>query len=247
MIDILVADQNPILRELIPNFFRDGGYTFSFVTNCFEIVPFVERQNPSVIIISDSVVKLGCERILTQCRGLIPNAKIIYISRKQTITQRLAHMNAGADDVLCQPISYYEVLMRIKRYYELIKDVVEINQSIRYYWDKTIELSNGNLFDRSFPCRKVALTKQQEIIVRNLMIHTLLPVEFLMRETKIHNKNTLAVTVHRLNVSLQNNSFSVVIRSRYGRGYSLNRLNQESSAEGTPKSLSLRGESASQP
>jgi DNA-binding response OmpR family regulator len=215
--------------------------------NCSEIIPIVQKQNPSVIIIGDSVVRFGCENIFAQCRCLIPNAKIIYVSKKQTITQRLAHMYAGADDVLCQPISYYEVFIRIKRYYELVRDVVKANLNICYYWDKTLELSNGNLFERSNPCREVALTKQQEIILKNLMMHTLLPVEFLMRETKINSKNTLAVTVHRLNIILQNNSFSVVIRSRYGRGYSLNRLDQESSVEETPKSLSLPEGSESQP
>lgn len=125
---ILVVDDNHTNLAIMQEIF-DGHYELKSATSGKECLVLADRFLPDLILLD--IMMPGIDGYET-CRRLrrnpnLPHTKIIMVSAKAMLSERLAGYEAGADDYLTKPFEEQELLSKVRVYMRL-KSVEETNQ-----------------------------------------------------------------------------------------------------------------------
>ena len=111
---ILIVDDEPALRESLSRTLRFEGYTVELASNGVQAVEAVHARQPDGVIL-DMVMPVqdGLEtcRILRAEGILVP---ILMLTARSDVGDRVAGLDAGADDYLIKPFSLQELLARVR-------------------------------------------------------------------------------------------------------------------------------------
>jgi len=111
---ILIVDDEPALRESLSRTLRFEGYTVELAANGVQAVDAVQARQPDGVIL-DMVMPVqdGLEtcRILRAEGILVP---ILMLTARSDVGDRVAGLDAGADDYLIKPFSLQELLARVR-------------------------------------------------------------------------------------------------------------------------------------
>ena len=116
---ILVADDNPEIREIVEILLTGEGYEVIMATNGEEAVNLVDSTIDLIILDVVMPVKTGfvaCNEIREKT-----TAPILFLTAKTQDSDKVIGFSAGGDDYLSKPFSYSELISRVKsllrRYY----------------------------------------------------------------------------------------------------------------------------------
>ncbi|MCC0635184.1 MULTISPECIES: response regulator transcription factor [unclassified Clostridioides] len=116
---ILVADDNPEIREIVEILLTGEGYEVVMATNGEEAVNLVDSTIDLIILDVVMPVKTGfvaCNEIREKT-----TAPILFLTAKTQDSDKVIGFSAGGDDYLSKPFSYSELISRVKsllrRYY----------------------------------------------------------------------------------------------------------------------------------
>nr|UWI49304.1 response regulator transcription factor [Clostridioides difficile] len=116
---ILVADDNPEIREIVEILLTGEGYKVVMATNGEEAVNLVDSTIDLIILDVVMPVKTGfvaCNEIREKT-----TAPILFLTAKTQDSDKVIGFSAGGDDYLSKPFSYSELISRVKsllrRYY----------------------------------------------------------------------------------------------------------------------------------
>jgi len=129
---ILVVDDDVRLRNLLQRFLEDQGYAVRTVADAIQMDRTLARELFALIVLD---FMLPGEDGLTICKRLREagnNTPIIMLTARAAEDDRVAGLDAGADDYLSKPFSPKELLARIRavlrrRAPEALDAVVEVN------------------------------------------------------------------------------------------------------------------------
>ncbi len=110
---ILVVDDDSATRKMINIALTSNGFNVVDAATAAEALSAVGRANPDVILL-DLILPDGdgvdiCRRIRQES-----DVSIIMVTAKRDLTDRLAGLDAGADDYVTKPLSTGELIARIK-------------------------------------------------------------------------------------------------------------------------------------
>ncbi len=72
------------------------------------------ETEPDLIILDLILPRLGGEEVLRRLRGAGKTMPVLVLTAKDAIPDRVANLNAGADDYLVKPFSFSELVARIR-------------------------------------------------------------------------------------------------------------------------------------
>jgi len=113
---ILIADDEPVTRELITNYLARDGHHLHTATNGVECLRIAREILPDLILLDvmmptmdglETCKRLRADPLLAEVPGLI-------ISTLDDRTSRLNGITAGADDFLTKPIDSLELRVRVQ-------------------------------------------------------------------------------------------------------------------------------------
>jgi len=114
MKNILVVDDNQMMRKLIKNLFPVEEFEIKEATNGIEGLDFV-RQNPVDLIITDIVMpKMEGIELIMNLRRDFPKIKIIAISGGKPYYLYMAK-KLGIDGIFTKPLHHQSFLHAVKR------------------------------------------------------------------------------------------------------------------------------------
>lgn len=157
---------------------------------------------------------------LSEVREFLPQARILMLSKKASILDRVEGFEAGADDYLPKPFSMAELRLRVRSLLSLYR-VAEANNGISI-GDLILYPNQGVLIT---PNQRIALTPRETEIVFCLArsLGTVVPRQLLVRtlwpETYEPNPSTIDVYVRRLRRKL--GSYRSIIQTKRNFGYRL--------------------------
>jgi len=70
--------------------------------------------DPDLVILDLILPRMGGEEVLRRLRGAGKTMPVLILTAKDAIPDRLANLNAGADDYLVKPFSFSELVARIR-------------------------------------------------------------------------------------------------------------------------------------
>ncbi len=186
---ILVVDDEPDLVELVKDVLERNDYSVISARNADVAIKKIRESKPDLIILDLNLPGIGgievC-RILKQDRKTI-SIPIIMLTVKSTETDKIAGLEAGADDYMTKPFSTAELVARTRAVLRRILYAGEpgevlVSGNIRldstehmvYVKDKQIDLT-----PKEFNLLYLLMKKKGKVLSRTFLIENIWGYEYL--------------------------------------------------------------------
>jgi DNA-binding response OmpR family regulator len=127
---LLVVEDYAPLRESLARGLRDAGYAVDATGDGTEGLWFAENHPYDVILLDLMLPGTGGLEILKKLRQTGNTTHVLVLTAKDTIADRVAGLDLGADDYLVKPFAFDELLARVRamvrRRYESVDPVLRI-------------------------------------------------------------------------------------------------------------------------
>ena len=111
---ILVVDDEPSVREAVRRALGFEGYDVDLAGDGIEALELLANRPADALIVDVLMPRLDgislCERI----RGSGDRVPILMLTARETVTDRVIGLDAGADDYLVKPFALQELLARLR-------------------------------------------------------------------------------------------------------------------------------------
>lgn len=111
--NILIADDElPLLRFLAKGL-RSEGYECTSLHQLHEILPYVKKHSPTILVLDRLFGAEDSLSIVAAIKALPSPPMILMLTALDEINERVKGLQEGADDYLCKPFDFDELLARI--------------------------------------------------------------------------------------------------------------------------------------
>jgi two-component system OmpR family response regulator len=198
---LLVVEDETRLAELLNRGLTEEGHAVDIAESAEEALDWINVQ-PFDAIVLDVLLPgmdgFDCCRVLRRLRVKTP---ILLLTAKDAVPDRIAGLDAGADDYLVKPFAFGELLARLRALSRRPPDAM------------AVELSAGNV--RLDPSRRRVWKSEAEVFVPNKEFRIL---EYLMRNPdRILSREMIADHVWNYDFPNVTNVIDVHIRNLRGK------------------------------
>jgi DNA-binding response OmpR family regulator len=111
---ILLAEDDESLRSVVERGLREDGYVVDTVTDGDQASAYLRSYDYSVVILDWRMPKRSGLDVLTEARSRRMATPILMLTARDTTSDRVTGLDAGADDYLIKPFDFPELLARIR-------------------------------------------------------------------------------------------------------------------------------------
>jgi two-component system response regulator MprA len=111
---ILVADDEPAVRESLARALRLEGYEVELANDGEEAVEAAGRSAPDAIVLDVLMPRLDGVAACRRLRDGGARTPVLMLTARDAISDRVAGLDAGADDYLVKPFALEELLARLR-------------------------------------------------------------------------------------------------------------------------------------
>jgi two-component system response regulator MprA len=111
---ILIADDELAVREALGRALTSEGYEIAFAGDGDETLVAVERDQPDAAILDVMMPPPDGLEVCRQLRAADNTIPILMLTAKREVSDRVAGLDAGADDYLAKPFALDELLARLR-------------------------------------------------------------------------------------------------------------------------------------
>jgi two-component system response regulator MprA len=113
-VHIVIVDDEAAVRDSLSRTLRFEGYTVSTATDGARALELVRSEKPDGVILDVMMPVLGgldCCRVLRAEGNFVP---VLMLTARGDVADRVAGLDAGADDYLVKPFALQELLARVR-------------------------------------------------------------------------------------------------------------------------------------
>jgi len=218
---LLIVEDNPELADLIGTHLREAGFGNDIVATAEEARILVEAGNHSALLLDLGLPDQDGIELLRSLRAAGHFLPVLVLTARSAIADRVAGLNAGADDYLPKPFAAEELIARVaallrrslgenggeiacgRLRYELASQTVRVGEASIVLAPREVQLLD-------------LLMRHRDKVVRKTQIES---VFFGLGEE--FSSNAAEVSVHRLRRRLQSLEAGIEIVTVRGLGYLL--------------------------
>lgn len=218
---LLLAEDEKELAKALAVILRHSSYSVDVVYNGEDALCYLENGNYDGAILDIMMPKLDGLSVLRKIRDNGSGIPVLILTAKSEIDDRVAGLDAGADDYLTKPFAMKELLARVRAMLRRRTDNVEMSLS---FGDLSLDLSSCML---SCGNESVRLTNKEFQMLEMLITADggIISVEKFMDKIWGYDsdteQNVVWVYVSYLRRKLVGIGSSVVIEAHRNLGYSL--------------------------
>jgi two-component system OmpR family response regulator len=216
---ILVAEDDPSLAEALLRSLRQAGYAVDCAKNGEEADAALEVNEFDVLILDIGLPKKSGLEVLRRLRARHSKVPVLILTARGSLNDRVAGLDAGADDYLAKPFELAELAARVRALtrrgmaggaalishgaltYDQIGRVARVN-------GETIELSA-----REMSLLEILLQRAERLVSKDQLVN------HLCEWGEEVSGNAIEVYVHRLRKKLEPGGVRIV--NVRGLGYTL--------------------------
>ena len=224
---ILVVEDEPAIQELISAALQHAGHRVMRAYSAEEAVPLVNATLPDVVLLDWMLPGLSGIQFARRLRGedRTRDLPIIMLTARGEEQDKVAGLDAGADDYLTKPFSPRELVARIKavlrrRAPQMTEDCVEV-AGLRV--DPVTHRVTGNgrqleLGPTEFRLLHFFMTHQERVFNRTMLLDQVWGDHVFVEE------RTVDVHIRRLRAVLESTGHDCLIQTVRGSGYRFSAL-----------------------
>jgi two-component system response regulator MprA len=217
---LLVVDDDPDVRDSLARALRHAGYSVTTAVHGADALDWLARS-PADLIVLDVLMPMvdgldTCRRLRQRGNGV----PVLVLTARDAVDDRVAGLEAGADDYLVKPFALRELLARIRA---LLRRS-QVPRDVFGYADLTLDLTTRTVFRDG---RVIPLTRTEfellELLLRNA--ERVLEYDVILDELWEYGEapasNTLQVFVGFLRRKLEDGGLPRLVHNVRGVGYVL--------------------------
>lgn len=217
---ILVVEDEPTLAEQLRSALLEEGYAVDVIANGPDALHHGREESFDAVILDLGLPGLDGISVLKGWRAAGRSMPVIILTARDNWTDKVAGINAGADDYLAKPFHMEELFARLRG---VIRRAAGIHQAVLQWGPVSLDTLSGRV---TLNGSHVSLTSHEYRLLSWLMHH---PQEVASRTTLsehiyAHNddpdSNTIEVFVARLRKKLP----AEMIETVRGLGYRLGQI-----------------------
>jgi len=111
---ILVVDDDPGICDSLERALRREDYAVSIARDGEEALTAVESQSPDAVVLDVAMPKLDGLSVCRRLRASGSRVPILVLTARHSLGDKVAGLDAGADDYLAKPFALEELLARLR-------------------------------------------------------------------------------------------------------------------------------------
>jgi DNA-binding response OmpR family regulator len=218
---ILLVEDDPKLAEFIATELGLEGYDVAIAANGMDGLSMARDLQPDLLILDWMLPRISGLDLCLRLRKTGIEVPIIMLTAKDEIPDRVAGLNAGADDYVTKPFSIEELLARVKarlrrthpeEINKLIFEDLTLNPLTRevYRNDQSIELTA-----KEFDLLELLLRHPRQVLTRDRILELVWGYDFM------GESNIIEVYIRALRIKLEANNPKRLLHTVRGVGYVL--------------------------
>lgn len=221
MNNILIIEDEKLIREELQTLLSNAGFAVSCVTDFENVLAQVKEELPDLILLD---INLPAQNGYSLCASIrrFSEVPILFLTGRNTAMDELQALTLGGDDFIAKP---YNIPILLARINALLKRGQAVGQPVCLVHDGvTLDPVAGTL---SVQEKETELTKTELKIMYYLFSHAgeivsrLELVEYLW-DNEIHiDDNTLSVNIMRIREKLRTLGKEGLIHTKRGMGYKI--------------------------
>ena len=218
---VLIVEDETKLAQFIELELKSEGYEVKIATNGFDALSQARELTPDLLILDWMLPGISGLEICQRLRQTGSTIPIIILTAKDETSDRVAGLDAGADDYVVKPFSVEELLARIRVHLRRTQDEetdtlqfgdLVLNSSTWevYRGDRAIELTA-----KEFELLRYLLNHPRQVLTRDQILDRIWGYDF------VENSNIIEVYIRYLRLKLEAEGESRLIQTVRGVGYVL--------------------------
>ena len=219
--NILIVDDEPAVRQAISRALMLEDYSVRMAADGLEALTVIAAEQPDVVILDVLMPVLDGLDVARRLRRDGNHVPILMLTAREAIDDRVAGLDAGADDYLVKPFALDELLARVRALHR--RNVLSDNQVLRFA-DLTLD---PDTLEAQRGSRPIELTRTEYLLLELFLRH---PRQVLTRTVIFehvwgydfgYDSNSLEVYIGYLRRKLEEASETRLIHTKRGFGYVL--------------------------
>ena len=112
--DLLIVEDEDKVREALRQGLRENGYSVIAVGSAEAAIRKLAEDRPRMAIIDIGLPGQDGYAVLRELRRLYGGVRVLILTARDSVKDRVAGLDAGADDYLVKPFAFPELLARIR-------------------------------------------------------------------------------------------------------------------------------------
>src|SRR5262245_6717675 len=223
---LLVVEDEDVIADFLVRGLREEGYTVERSADGEDAAHRLRTESWNVVLLVWWLPKIDGLNVLKQYRAAGDTTAVLFLTARDAVSDRVRGLDGGADDYLCKPFAFEELLARVRA---LARRPAAATGTVLAHRDVRVDLATHRA-ERAGA--RLDLTAKEEALLVFFLRH---PGEVMSR-TRIYEhvwderydglSNTLEVHVMELRRKLEAHG-PRLIHTHRGRGYLFGRMKDE--------------------
>jgi two-component system OmpR family response regulator/two-component system response regulator QseB len=214
---ILLIEDDRLLGEALQDGLRQRGFAVDWQTEGASGLAAVRIEDYQAVVLDLGLPRLSGAEVLKQVRGAGNPVPVLVLTARDAIADRVAQLDAGADDYVVKPVDLDELAARLRalarRQAGAARSVLEVDDLVIDLGARTVTFRGT---DVALPPREFALLETLALNAGRVVTRSQLDARLYAWGEEV-DSNALEVHVHHLRRKLA----PEVIRTVRGVGYLL--------------------------
>jgi two-component system response regulator MprA len=163
---ILVVDDEPAVRDSLERALRIEGYDVELAADGSEALAAVEERSPDALVLDLMMPRVDGLEVCRRLRSGGDRTPVLVLTARDAVSDRVAGLDAGADDYVVKPFVLSELLARLRAL--LRRSLPDTGEQTLRFADLTLdriayEVKRGD--------RVIDLTRTEFLLLELFMLH----------------------------------------------------------------------------
>lgn len=160
---ILIIEDDRQLNNIIAKHLREAGYAVDCCFDGEDGLYYMESVEYDCVILDWMLPKKDGLSVLRTYRGHSRGAPVLMLTARDTVTDRVSGLDAGADDYLIKPFDFDELLARVRA---MLRRRGELRQNVLSLADLRMDTAAHTVTRAG---RRIALTSREYALLEYLL------------------------------------------------------------------------------
>ncbi len=217
---ILIVEDDPGISSAIREGLDEAGYFTMVCRDGERALKLAQHTNFSLILLDLMLPSMDGLSVCRNLRKARVNTPILMLTAKDTVPDRVVGLEAGADDYLCKPFEYEELLARVRA---LLRRENTLKQSKIQIDDLEVDTAARRVHRNG---KEIILTGREYSLLESLAAHAgqILSREVILERVWLDEQsvsNIVDVYIRNLRKKIDDGFDRKLIHTVYGMGYVL--------------------------